>query len=55
MLILIALQCQRMKSEPTKAAGLKRNQQMANDADALIAFWDGKSRGAKNMIQFANK
>ena len=36
-----------------KAAGPKRNEQMANYADALIAFWDGKSRGTKNMIQLA--
>lgn len=28
---------------------------MAEDADALIAFWDGKSRGTKNMIDTANK
>ena len=34
-----------------KAAGSKRNYQMANYADALIAFWDGKSRGTKNMIE----
>jgi len=38
-----------------KAAGPKRNQQMANYADALVAFWDGKSRGTKNMIELANK
>jgi len=36
-----------------KAAGPKRNQQMAEYADALIAFWDGKSKGTKNMIEFA--
>lgn len=36
-----------------KAAGPKRNQQMANYADALIAFWDEKSRGTKNMIELA--
>lgn len=36
-----------------KAAGPKRNQQMANYADTLIAFWDGKSKGTKNMIQLA--
>ncbi|MBL4559392.1 MAG: DUF2493 domain-containing protein [Labilibaculum sp.] len=36
-----------------KAAGPKRNEQMANYSDALIAFWDGESRGAKNMIQLA--
>ena len=38
-----------------KAAGPKRNQQMANYADALIAFWDGKSRGTKNMIDLAKQ
>ncbi len=38
-----------------KAAGPKRNQQMANYADTLIAFWDGKSRGTNNMIELANK
>ena len=36
-----------------RAAGPKRNEQMANYADALIAFWDGKSRGTKNMINQA--
>ncbi|WP_298286857.1 DUF2493 domain-containing protein [uncultured Lutibacter sp.] len=36
-----------------KAAGPKRNEQMANYADALIAFWEGKSRGTKNMMQLA--
>ncbi|RXP46200.1 DUF2493 domain-containing protein [Lutibacter sp. HS1-25] len=36
-----------------RAAGSKRNQQMANYAEALIAFWDGKSRGTKNMIEVA--
>jgi hypothetical protein len=38
-----------------RAAGPKRNQQMANYADALIAFWDGKSRGTKNMIYLAKQ
>lgn len=28
---------------------------MADYADALIAFWDGKSRGTKNMIELATK
>ena len=36
-----------------KAAGPKRNKQMAIYAGALIAFWDGKSKGTKNMIQLA--
>lgn len=34
-----------------KAAGFKRNEQMAEVADALIAFWDGKSHGTKHMIE----
>ncbi|UMB52433.1 DUF2493 domain-containing protein [Lutibacter sp. A64] len=36
-----------------RAAGPKRNEQMAEYADTLIAFWDGKSRGTKNMIELA--
>ena len=36
-----------------RAAGPIRNAQMAAVADALIAFWDGKSRGTKNMIDTA--
>ena len=38
-----------------RAAGPKRNLQMANYADTLIAFWDGKSRGTKNMIDLAGQ
>lgn len=34
-----------------KSAGPRRNRQMAEYADALIAIWDGKSRGTKNMIE----
>lgn len=36
-----------------KAAGPIRNALMADSADALIAFWDGMSRGTKNMIDTA--
>jgi len=36
-----------------KSAGYKRNAQMADDADALVAFWDGKSRGTMHMINLA--
>lgn len=32
------------------AAGPIRNVEMAKYADALIAFWDGKSKGTKHMI-----
>tara|TARA_R110002096_G_scaffold338000_1_gene531284 strand:+ start:333 stop:683 length:351 start_codon:yes stop_codon:yes gene_type:complete len=38
-----------------KAAGPIRNKEMANYADALIVFWDGKSSGTKNMIQLAKQ
>ena len=38
-----------------RAAGSIRNARMASAANALIAFWDGKSRGTKNMIETATK
>ena len=36
-----------------KSAGYVRNDQMAKYADGLIAFWDGKSRGTRHMINLA--
>ena len=38
-----------------KRAGYLRNQEMANYADVLIAFWDEKSKGTKHMIDIAKK
>ena len=38
-----------------KKAGYIRNKKMAEFADALIAFWDGKSPGTKMMIDLAEK
>ncbi len=38
-----------------KSAGPIRNHQMALEGDALIAFWDGKSKGTKHMIEEAHK
>lgn len=38
-----------------KKAGYIRNEKMAQVADALVAFWDGKSRGTKHMIDLAYK
>ena len=38
-----------------KAAGMVRNAEMAKCSDALIAFWDGDSRGTRHMINFARK
>lgn len=36
-------------------AGFIRNEQMGDYADALIAFWDGKSGGTKHMIDYMMK
>lgn len=36
-----------------KAAGHIRNREMAKYADVLVAFWDGKSKGTKGMIDVA--
>jgi len=36
-----------------KLAGFDRNEKMADYADALIAFWDGKSTGTSHMIDTA--
>ena len=38
-----------------RAAGPIRNNQMAAYADALIALWDGDSKGTRHMIQQAQK
>lgn len=37
-----------------KSAGYIRNKQMAGEADALIALWDGESKGTRHMIEIAN-
>lgn len=38
-----------------KLAGLIRNKEMAQYADALIAVWDGKSTGTGHMIRVARE
>jgi hypothetical protein len=38
-----------------KSAGPIRNRAMAEYAGALIAIWDGSSRGTLNMIETAKK
>ena len=38
-----------------KSAGFKRNVKMAEYADALVAFWDGESKGTKHMIETAKE
>ena len=38
-----------------RAAGPKRNKEMAEISDLLICFWDEKSKGTKSMIDYAEK
>ena len=38
-----------------KAAGFRRNEKMAEIADAVIAFWDGKSNGTRHMIDISKE
>jgi hypothetical protein len=38
-----------------RGAGFVRNYKMAEYADALIAIWDGESRGTAHMIEAARK
>lgn len=38
-----------------KSAGYIRNKEMACFADRLVAFWDGKSKGTRHMIDLAKK
>jgi hypothetical protein len=33
-----------------KSAGYRRNEWMAGESDALIAVWDGKSKGTGHMV-----
>jgi hypothetical protein len=35
-----------------KKAGILRNKDMGDYADALISIWDGQSRGTKQMIEY---
>jgi len=37
------------------AAGPKRNLEMVRYADALVAFWDGQSKGTRHIIREAQK
>ena len=37
-----------------KGAGYARNLQMLDEAERVIAFWDGESRGTKHTVQEAS-
>lgn len=36
-----------------KGAGMKRNKEMSDASDIIIAFWDEASRGTAQMIQYS--
>ena len=36
-----------------RSAGFRRNEQMGDIANSLIAFWDGESHETKHMIEYA--
>ena len=38
-----------------RGAGMIRNNLIIADADVVIAFWDGDSKGTKNSIELAHK
>jgi hypothetical protein len=38
-----------------RKAGTLRNMQMGDYADALVAVWDGSSRGTRHMINYAEQ
>ena len=38
-----------------KSAGYKRNVQIVEYADAVLALWDGKSKGTKHTIDIARR
>lgn len=38
-----------------RAAPIIRNRRIVEYADRVIAFWDGKSKGTKMVIEYAEK
>lgn len=38
-----------------KSAGYKRNKEIVDAADDVVAFWDGQSKGTLHTIQIAHK
>ncbi len=38
-----------------KSAGFRRNQQIVDACDMVLAFWDGKSKGTQDTINKAKK
>ena len=38
-----------------KKAGILRNIDMSNDSTHVLAFWDGTSKGTKQMIEYSKR
>ena len=38
-----------------RAAPIMRNREIVNYADAIVAFWDGSSKGTLSVIKYAEK
>ncbi len=38
-----------------RGAPIKRNEQIVDYADEVLAFWDGKSRGTQSVIAYCKK
>jgi hypothetical protein len=38
-----------------KSAGFRRNQDIINESDFCLAFWDGQSKGTLHSIELAKK
>ena len=38
-----------------RGAPIKRNKQIVDYADEVLAFWDGKSKGTKSVIEYCKK
>lgn len=36
-----------------KSAGMIRNHEMIDEADEVVVFWDGKSPGSRDVIEYA--
>ena len=38
-----------------RSAGIIRNREMVTEADLVICFWDGESRGTRSTIEFSKR
>lgn len=38
-----------------RSAGMRRNNDIVNEADRIVAFWDGESKGTHHTINLAAK